>query len=466
MSTTVPDPGVLREITGLMLPGDPGYEQARTPWNLAAVQHPVAVAEPTTVADAARIVTAVTAAGFRIAPQASGHGAMPLAERGVADAVLLRLHRLTGVEIDPRRRTARVRGGTVWREVIDAASEHGLAALHGSAADVSVSGYVLGGGLSFYARQHGLAAHHVRAFEVITATGELVRATAQSHPDLFWALRGGCGGLGAVVEIEMDLLPVPEVQAGFLLWDMSRASAVLPVWRDWTRGLDPCATTSLRLMHFPPIPDLPPFLSGRSVLIIDGAILADDARTAELLRPLRELQPELDTFARMPAAGLAEVHMDPPEPAPAVGDHAMLGALDDEALAALLSVAGQEAGDVPMFAELRHLGGALAEPRHGALRGLDGEYALFTVDMVPAPELMPAAVGRVARVVEAMRDWRHGAPYLGFVDRAVRTADAFDAETIDRLDRVRAEYDPRRVWVAAHPLPGARRGGADAAAGD
>ena len=320
-------------------------------------------------------------------------------------------------------------------------------------ATIAVSGYVLGGGLSFYAREHGLAAHHVRAFEMITAEGDLVRASADSEPELFWALRGGGGSFGAVVALEIELLPVAEVHAGMMLWDMSAASAVLQAWRDWTRDLDRCATTSLRLMRFPPIPELPPFLSGRAVVVIDGAVLADEARSADLLAPLRALDPELDTFARMPAAGLVDVHMDPPVPSPAVGDHVMLGELDDAALAALLDAAGPDAQDAPLFAELRHLGGALAETQDAAVPGFAGEYALFAVDLVPVPELIPAATARVCAIADAMRGWAHGAPYLNFLDRITDTSTAYAPDTAQRMRRVRDAFDPARTWLAAHPIP-------------
>jgi FAD/FMN-containing dehydrogenase len=293
----------------------------------------------------------------------------------------------------------------------------------------------------------------VRAFELIAATGEVVRATADQHPDLFWALRGGGGSFGAVVAMEIELLPIAEVHAGFLLWDISAASAVLKAWRDWTRDLDRCATTSLRLMRFPALPDLPPFLSGRAVIVVDGAIVADDMRAAELLAPLRALAPEMDTFGRMPAAGLAQVHMDPPVPSPAVGDHVMLGDLDDGGLAALLSVAGRDAGDAPLSVELRHLGGAVAESHDAAVPSLDGEYALFVVDLVPAPHLMAPASVRVGVVAEAVRGWERGAPYLNFLDHAADTSTAYSVETAERLRRVRAIYDPACTWVAAHPLP-------------
>lgn len=450
---STPDLAALRAVGGLLFPGEPGYADARVAWNLLADQHPIAIAAPESIDDAVRVVRAAAAAGLRIAPQASGHGAAALDQQALREAMLLRLHRLTGVEIDVEHRTARVLGGTLWSEVIAAAAPHGLTALHGSAGDVAVTGYILGAGVSFYGRAHGLAAHRISAVEVITADGELVRATATEHSDLFWALRGGGGSFGAVVAVEIDLLPVPDVHAGFLLWDASSASEVVAAWRDWTRGLDRAATTSLRLFRFPPLPELPPFLSGRSLVIIDGAILGDDALAEELLRPLRALDPEMDTFARIPARGLLDVHMDPPVPSAAVSDHVMLGELTEHAIDALLRVAGPEAAASPMIVEIRHLGGAFGEPQDAALRNFDGEYALLAVQVVPVPDFAEQATAMVGAVIEALRPWADCAPYLNFVDAPVDCAEAFDSQTLDRLHRVREVYDPNRSWLAAHPLP-------------
>lgn len=448
-----PQQSALRGIDGVLLPEDAGYDELSMPWNLAVSQRPLAVAAPDSISEVSRIVAEVSAAGFSIAPQVTGHGAWPLAERALGDAVLLRLHRLTGVEIDEGQRTARVLGGTLWREVVEAAASVGLAGLHGSAGDVAVSGYVLGGGLSFFGRAHGLAAHHVRAFEVVTATGELVRASVDSHAELFWALQGGGGNFGAVVASEIDLFPITDAYAGFMLWDLSRAEEVLRTWGRWSAELDTAATTSLRLMRFPPIPELPPFLSGRRLIIVDGAVLADDARAEALLAPLRALEPEMDTFTRLPAAALLDVHMDPPQPSPGVSDHAMLGELTEGAIEQLLAVAGAGAETAPMIVELRHLGGALAEPRDAALASLDGEYALLAVDMAPIPELVVPALALTSSIIEAMDPWHEGTPYLNFLERVVDTATVFELEVAARLRSVRQIYDPRQIWVAAHPLP-------------
>ncbi|WP_430645622.1 FAD-binding oxidoreductase [Agromyces sp. GXS1127] len=453
MTPSLTDTAALRGLGTVLLPGDPGFEAATVPWNLAILQRPAAVAVPRDADEVARIVAAAAALGLRVAPQSTGHGAAALAAGSLDDVVLLRLHELTGVTVDPATRTARVLGGTLWRDVVEAAAPHGLAALHGSAGDVAVAGYALGGGLSFYGRAHGLASSHVRAVELVTADGTLVRASADDHPDLFWALRGGGGGnFGVVVAVEIDLIPVPEVVAGMLLWDLSRALDVTRAWARWTAAAPESATTSLRFLRFPPDPAMPPLLSGRSLVVIDGAILEDDDRAAELLAPLRALAPEVDTFARMPAAGLVDVHMDPPGPVPSVSDHAMLADLPDDAINALVAVAGADV-EIPLIcAELRHLGGALARPGEGALARLDGAYALFALS--PAPTLEMAAIGEsvTSSVAAALAPWANGSAFLNFADRGIDVATGFDADAWARLVEVHRTVDPDGVFAASHPI--------------
>ncbi len=187
-------------------PGDPDWDLARAAWNLSVDQRPEAVVTARSVADVQATVRAAAARGLRVAPQSTGHHASPM---GPLDGtVLLRLSGLRGVSVDPASRTARVEGGAVWADVTAAAGEHGLAALAGSAADVGVAGYTLGGGLSWLARSRGLAANSVTALEVVTADGEHRRVDADHDPDLFWALRGGGGSFAVVTALELSLFPL------------------------------------------------------------------------------------------------------------------------------------------------------------------------------------------------------------------------------------------------------------------
>ncbi|UGT64790.1 FAD-binding oxidoreductase [Nocardia asteroides] len=453
MTSTLPIDS-LRGNGELHLPGEPGYDAARTPWNLAVDLRPAAVALPRTVAEVAGLVRAAGAAGLRVAPQSTGHGANPLGERPLDDVLLLRLTEFTGVTIDPEARVARVLGGTPWLPVIEAAAAHGLTALHGSAPDVGVIGYLLGGGLSFYARKHGVAATAVRALEVVLHDGTLVRATATEHPDLFWALRGGGGNFGVVVAVEFDLLPYADVFAGMLLWDRARAAEVVTAYAEWSRTAPESATTALRIMSFPPLPELPPFLAGRDLVIVDGAILADDDAAAAVIAPLRALAPEIDTFARIPAAQLLFTHMDPPAPTPVVGDHSVLGPLDAAAVAAFLDRVGDGVDHGLLFAELRQLGGALGRPAvdGGALAHVPGEFALLTMAVAPTPQAAVAGRAAAFGVVRAMSAWSRPNLVPTFAEHRVESGRLYDGEDWARLCRVRDAVAPGAAFVANHAL--------------
>ncbi|GAA1694830.1 FAD-binding oxidoreductase [Microbacterium sediminicola] len=450
---TDPDAALsLRDALGdrIVLPAEPAYDSMRRAWNLAIDQRPFAVAHPTSAEDVVDIVRAAVAADLRVAPQSTGHGAAGLADTDLSRTVLVSLALLRGVTVNPAERTARVLGGSLWLDVLEAAAPHGLTALHGSAGDVSVAGYSLNGGLSFYARQHGMAVNAVRSITIVTADGVLRTASTTENPELFWAVRGGSGAFGVVVSLEIDLLPYAEIYAGMLLWDASHASEVGRAWREWTLTAPVSATTTFRVLHFPPVPELPPFLSGRSVTVIDGVVLESDEDAAALLAPLRALTPEMDTFGRMPAAGLVHVHMDPPEPSPALAAHTMLADLPVEALDAFVA-----AGSVPspMMAEMRHLGGAAATRPEGAgaVGAVDAEYLVAGIGMVPVPEMAPTARMLTHSLMATMEPWAAPSRALTFMDGEVDRAPGF-GESAQRLAELKRQYDPRDVFAAANPV--------------
>jgi FAD/FMN-containing dehydrogenase len=436
------------------VPGDPGYDAARTPWNVAIDQRPAAVAVPRTAAEVAAVVRAAAALDLRVAPQGTGHGAAPLAGRSLADVVLLRTTELTDVRIDADAGTVRVGSGTIWQDVVEAAAPHGLAVLHGSSPDVGVAGYALGGGIGWYSRKHGLTANSITAVEIVTADGALVRADAENHPDLFWAVRGGGGSFGVVTALELRLLPITNAYAGMLLWELEHAEPVLREWADWAATAPDEVTTSFRVMRFPPMPELPDFLRGREVVVIDGAVLGDDAFGEAQLARLRALHPEMDTFARVPAASLSRLHMDPEGPTPAVGGSAMLAALDDAAISAFLEAVGPGATTSLLFGELRQLGGALARSAEGggAVSRLDAAFVAFFVAIAATPELAAAGEASTDRALAALAPHLTGGQYLNFSERAVDPSTGYDASAWERLRAVRASVDPAGVMAANHPI--------------
>ena len=317
----------------VVTPDEPGFDAARQAWNLAVDQRPALVALPESADDVVAIVEFARENGYRVAPQGTGHNAGPLGP--LDDTVLLKTERMRSVTIDAERRTARVEAGVLWAEVVDAAAEHGLAARAGSSPDVGVVGYTLGGGISWLARKHGLAANSVTAVELVAADGRLVRADANENDDLFWALRGGGGSFGVVTALEFELLPLTEVYAGALFWPIERAEEILLAWSRWLDDVPDEVTSVGRLLQLPPIPDIPEPFRGRSFVVVEAVHVGGEEAAAPLFASLRALEPELDTLATMPVTELQKLHMDPEQPVPAAGDGMALEAVTPETIAVL-----------------------------------------------------------------------------------------------------------------------------------
>ena len=320
----------------VFVPGLAGYDQARQAWNLAVDQRPGVVVVAESVSDVVEAVRYARTHGMRIAPQSTGHGAVPL--EPLDGAMLLRTTRMRNVSIDPAARIARAEAGAVWQDVIVPAAEHGLAGLAGSSPNVGVTGYTLGGGLGWLARRYGLAANSVTAAELVTPGGDLVRADANHETDLFWAVRGG-GGIGVVTALEMRLYPVRELYAGDLFFPNARAAEVLHAWREWTATVPDEVTSLSHLLRLPPLPEVPEPLRGRAFVKVEAAYLGDAGTGAELTQPLRRLGPELDTFAMIPAPALGQLHMDPDQPVPFQGAGPFLSDFPAAAIDALVGLA-------------------------------------------------------------------------------------------------------------------------------
>ena len=301
----------LRRLCGghVHVAGDAGYDAARAARNPAVDQRPAAVAHPRSAADVSEVVRAAAAAGLRVAPQSTGRHAGPLAAQDLSDVVLVRTARMNGVDLDTGRRVLRVGSGAVWLPAVEAAAEHGLAALHGSSPEAGVAGHCLGGGLGWFARKHGLATSSLTAVELVLADGSQVRVDANHDPELFWALRGGGGSFGVATALELSLLRIASAYAGMLVWDAEAAERVLRRWAAWAPEAPEEVTSSWRILRMPCLPRIPAQLRGRSVVVVEGAVLGTDVRGREVLAELRALAPEVDTFDRVPASSLLHLHL-------------------------------------------------------------------------------------------------------------------------------------------------------------
>jgi FAD/FMN-containing dehydrogenase len=443
----------LRGLCGgaVHLPGDAGYDLARAPWNVQVEAFPAAVAYPAFPDEVAEVLRAASAAGLKVAPQGTGHGAAPLEGR-LGEAVLLRTGALGELSIDPDRRIARVGAGVLWGDLADAAGTVGLAGLHPSSPDVGVVGYSIGGGFGWYARRLGLQCNAVRAVEVVLADGTFVRATAGSDSELFWGLRGSGVPLGVVTALEFELFPIDTVVAGFLAWDWTFVERVLPAWGAWCADAPDEVTTSFRLLHAPAAPSVPADLRGRRLVVIDGAVLGSDDRAAEVLAPLRALVPEFDTMTRVPAPSLVRMHLEPEGPSPGYASSALLSGLPDAAVAALLEAAGPGSGNRLTVAELRQLGGALGrpDPAGGALARIEGEFLVLGLGLDEDPSTWPGMREDAARLLAAVAPWTNGGEYLPMLDDVSDRRRAYPPDVYARLAALRRSVDPGALFLGQH----------------
>jgi FAD binding domain/Berberine and berberine like len=459
LAEKAPGLGALRDLVDgdVVTRADAEWDKARLAWNLAADQRPVAVVYAESVADVATVVGFARENGLRVTTQGTGHFAISLGS--LEDTILLKTTRMRGLEVDAEACVARVEAGVLWEEVTLAAAEHGLAALSGTAGDVGVVGYTLGGGLGWLARRYGLAANSVVAVELVTADGRQIRAHRETKPDLFWAVRGGGGSFGVVTAIEFALYPVPEVYAGTLFFPFERAAEILQAWRAWVDGTPDELTSVGRLLQFPPLPQIPEHVRGKSFVVVEAAFIGSEEDGARLVQPLRELGPAMDTFATISVEELRFLHMDPPEPVPALGDGMTLTDLTSEAIDALVAVAGPGSGSPLLSLELRQLGGAVAvdSSEHGAVGALDAGFALFAAGITANEEMKGAVEAHVAALKAALAPWAARRDYFNFADRQDDAESLFPADTYRGLQWVKAAYDPEELFRGSHPIRPATR---------
>jgi FAD/FMN-containing dehydrogenase len=458
--------GLRRRLDGdALAPGDSAWDASRQAWNLVADQHPALVVLAESANDVATAVRFAREHDLQVAPQSTGHGAPPMADLG--DALLLRTARMAAVTVDPDAATATTGAGARWGEVCGPAAEHGLACLHGSSGTVGVAGYTLSGGLGWLARSRGFACNSVRSMEVVTADGEIRTIGPDSEPDLFWALRGGGGTHAIVTSFEHELVMLPEAHAGSLMWPIEKAGEVAHAWREWAESAPDELATTLKLLRFPPFPEIPEPLRGRALVSVTLVFSGDAAAGEELAATMRAVgEPYMDTVATVPAPALATVAGDPEDPVPGLTAGVLLESLDAEAVDVFVELAGPDA-DVPLiFLELRRLGGALerSSPDHGARDTAGGGYLMNGVGAMMSPELGVAIREVLAGAERRMAPWAADHYLLAFAEQREDLRSSFTPEVADRLERIKADYDPDGLILANHsdgcaPAPPGPHGG-------
>jgi FAD/FMN-containing dehydrogenase len=433
--------------------GDGAWDASRQTFNLLRDQRPAALVRAASADDVAETVRYAAQRGLRIAPQSTGHNAGPI--EGLEESLLLRTDALQEIRIDVAARRARVGSGVRWGAVFDLASDAGLAPLSGSSRDVGVAGYSLGGGVGWLGRKHGLQTNALTAVEIVTADGELRRIDHDNETDLFWAVRGGGGNFGVVTALEFELFEVPELYAGALFFPYERSSEIMHAWHELvSAGLPDELTTVGRVVQVPPLEEIPEIVRGKSFAIVQAAYLGNERDGAELLRPLAELGPEMNTFGMVGPDALGYLAMDPDSPLPYAGSSRMVSDVSAAGIDAFLATAGPGSGSTLASVELRSLGGALARrtPGHGARATLNGDYLMFAVGGVFSPEMHGEVVGQAEAVSEALAPWESGTRYLNFEEGKLDARLFFDEDTWRMLRALRTHWDPKGVFLANHQI--------------
>jgi len=429
-------------LTGsLLLPSDDAFDQARRPWNLAIEQTPAAVAEPADIDDLRMLLSAARDAGATLAMQPSGHGA----SGDLGGAVILRMAAFDDLDVDVVAGRVRVGSGVRWGAVVDALEGTGWAAPAGTSPVVSVAGYTLGGGHSWFSRTAGLGSDNLRAVWIVRPDGSHERVDDESDPDLMWALRGAGGVVGLVTALEIDLVRTPGLWGSALTFDAADAAAVLRAVRDLAAIAPSGMNVFMNSLRLPDAPQLPEEIRGRSFLTVQA--LSADGAAEDLLAPVRgagRVQREV-SGATSPAA-LAAASNEPTEPTPGRGAAVALSAFDDATIEQLMEFRQRDEQRPIMSIDIRMLGGALDEPRRAGFASLQGAQWLLhaLAPLFPGSPAEPGAesLRGFLELLDPVRSPRTVATFLAPGQTLERCGSAAD---IERLRALRDRVDPEAI---------------------
>jgi FAD/FMN-containing dehydrogenase len=439
-----------QQITGTILtPGDLGYDQTRRGWDLSINQYPALILVPENAEDVAAGVRFAREAGLGIAIQSTGHGMLYPAN----DNLLIVTSQMNAVEVNAEARTAHIEAGATWQQVLDTATPYGLAALLGSSPHVGVVGYMLGGGIGWLARRYGFGADSVRWMDIITADGVLRRASATENNDLFWGLRGGGGNFGVVTALEIDLYPVPTVYGGNLLYPAELAGEALRFFRDWIETVPDELISSVAIIKFPPLPQVPDAFRGKTLVGIWAAFAGTAAEGETLIQPWHDWHSPIgNTFREMPFAEIGSITNDPVDPTSAYNSSDMFDHLSDDAIDVIVRHAMDSASPL-VSTILRQAGGAIARvPADAtAIGNRDARLYLLLGGHAPTPEAHAATKAYVQRFRAALRPYLRGGIWMNFMNgngsaARERIKEAYLPDSYERLLALKAKYDPGNLF--------------------
>jgi FAD/FMN-containing dehydrogenase len=449
------------ELSGVVItPDDPRYDEARRVFTPLVDRRPAAVARPADAEDVVRVVSLARESGLELAVRSGGHSA---AGHGVSEGgLVLDLSAMRNVVVDADERTAWAETGLTAGEATSALAAHGLAVGFGDTASVGIGGLTLGGGVGFLVRKHGLTIDDVLAADVVTADGQLLRADAEHHSDLFWAIRGGGGNFGVVTRIQYRLHPVETVTGGML---------VLPATPETIAGFVREAeaapedlSTIANVMKAPPMPFIPEEHRGELVILALLVHAGEPEEGERVLAPFRALATPIVDMLRV----MRYPEIYPPEDEEyrplAVGRTLFVDTID-RSVAELIVERLQASTALMPVTQIRVLGGAMARVpadatafAHRASRIMANVAAVFAT-----PEEESDQEAWATEYAAELRQGDSGA-YVNFLadEGEERVRAAYPGRTWDRLAEVKRTYDPTNLFRLNQNIPPARNGGAGA----
>jgi len=446
-------PSELRDVFSgqVLAPGDPGYDDARTVVYGDIDRRPAVIIRPTSATEVSRVVTLARETGLELAVRSGGHS---IAGHSVSEGgIVLDLRDMKALDIDVENRTAWAESGLTAGEYSTAVGEHGLATGFGDTGSVGIGGITLGGGVGFLVRKYGLTVDSLLAAEVVTADGEIVLTDAESHPDLFWAIRGGGGNFGVATRFKFQLQEVGSIVGGMLF---------LPVSAEIITGFMAAAESApeelsgiANVMVAPPLPFLPPELEGQ-LMVMGFLVYAGETDAGErALAPFRALaEPIVDMIRTMPYPEIYPPEDDSYHPT-AVSRTMFVDSIDMETAETIIRYL--ESSDASLrVAQLRVLGGAMARIpvdatafAHRASRIMVNVAAFYD-----GAEDRPRRAAWVSEFADALHQSDDGA-YIGFLadEGEERVRAAYPGSTWTRLADVKARYDPTNLFRLNQNIP-------------
>lgn len=437
------------EPLGVVLrPGDGGYDAARRVWNGMIDRRPAMIVRCRDADEVRDAIAAARARSLPVAVRGGGHNAAGLAM--CDDGLVIDLSPMRAVVVDPESRTARVGGGATWADLDAAAYAHGLATTGGVVSTTGIAGLTLGGGIGWLMRRQGLACDNVVAFDVVTADGRRVRATASEHPELFWGLRGGGGNFGVVTQLTFRLRPLDGVVAGMLVHPLARATEALRVVREIAATAPDDLTIFAALMTSP---------EGAPICAVIPSWVGPLNGAERALRRLRGFGPPLaDTVGPMTYPQLQQM-LDAgfPSGQQVYWRGELLSSLDDALIETLVAQYARATSPLSALV-LEQLGGAVARVAADATAfpHRDAAFNLAMIARWTEPSERDRHVQWTRALHEAVRPFARDSAYvnyLGVGEGAERVRAAYGEAHWARLVALKREWDPANVFHYNQNVP-------------